>query len=105
MKMISDYLVEKVLKAVNPEEVVNLTAELVKINSVWDPDAGTSEQAAAEHAAAWAEAQGFVVAMEDGRPRAAQRDRDTCGRQRAPHPHVRGPHGRGHPRGCVHLDA
>jgi succinyl-diaminopimelate desuccinylase len=71
MKMISDNFVEKVLKAVNPEEVVNLAAELVKINSVWDPEAGTSEQAAAEHVAAWAEAQGFVVAMEEvapGRP-------------------------------------
>ncbi len=64
-------MIEKVLKAVSPEEVINLTAELVRINSVWDPEAGTSEQAAAEHAAAWAEAQGFAVAMEEvapGRP-------------------------------------
>ena len=71
MKMISQNSVEKVLKAVSTEEVINLTAELVRINSVWDPKAGTSEQAAAEHAAAWAEAQGFAVAMEEvapGRP-------------------------------------
>ena len=61
-------LVEKVLNAVNPEEVVNLTADLVKINSVWDPVAGTNEQAAAEHAARWADAQGFPVVMEEAAP-------------------------------------
>jgi len=69
--MIPQNVIEKVLKAVNPEEVITLTAELVRINSVWDPEAGTSEQAAAEHVARWAEKQGFSVAMEEvapGRP-------------------------------------
>ena len=69
--MTNQNLVEKVLNAVNPEEVVNLTADLVKINSVWDPVAGTNEQAAAECAARWAETRGFQVAMEavvPGRP-------------------------------------
>jgi succinyl-diaminopimelate desuccinylase len=71
MKMTNQELVETVIKAVNPDEVIGLTAELVKINSVWDPAAGTSEQAAAEHAARWAETQGFQVAIEEvapGRP-------------------------------------
>ena len=71
MKTLPHQMIEKVLKAVSPEEVINLTDELVRINSVWDPEAGTGEQAAAEHAAAWAEAQGFAVAMEEvapGRP-------------------------------------
>ena len=66
--MTNQNLVEKVLNAVNPEEVVNLTADLVKINSVWDPVAGTNEQAAAELAARWADAQGFQVVMEEAAP-------------------------------------
>ena len=69
--MIPQSLIEKVLRAVSPEEVINLTAELVKINSVWDPEAGTSEQAAAAHVARWAEKQGFSAVMEEvapGRP-------------------------------------
>lgn len=64
-------VVEKVLRTVDPAEVISLTASLVKINSVYDPAAGTSEQAAAEHVARWAERQGFGVAMEEvapGRP-------------------------------------
>ena len=69
--MISPKVVDTVLQAVDPDEVIELTAELVKINSVWDPAAGTNEQAAAEHAARWAERQGFHVRMETvapGRP-------------------------------------
>jgi succinyl-diaminopimelate desuccinylase len=69
--MIQKALIEKVLRAVDPAEVISLTASLVKINSVYDPAAGTSEQAAAEHVARWAERQGFDVAMEEvapGRP-------------------------------------
>ena len=69
--MIPENLIEKVLKAVDPDEVITLTAELVRINSVFDPGAGTSEQPAAEHVARWAETQGFAVAMEEvapGRP-------------------------------------
>jgi succinyl-diaminopimelate desuccinylase len=69
--MITPETVAAVLKAIDPAEVVDLTAELVKINSVWDPAAGTGEQAAAEHVSAWAERQGFQVRMETvapGRP-------------------------------------
>lgn len=69
--MIPQSLIEKVLRAVSPEEVINLTAELVRINSVWDSEAGTSEQTTAEHVARWAEKQGFSAVMEEvapGRP-------------------------------------
>jgi succinyl-diaminopimelate desuccinylase len=69
--MLQENLVEKVLSAIDPEEVIRLTASLVKINSVWAPAAGTNEQAAAEFVARWARAQGFQVVMEEvapGRP-------------------------------------
>jgi succinyl-diaminopimelate desuccinylase len=69
--MISQDTVQKVLNAIDPDEVINLTADLVKINSVWDPSAGTSEQAAAELAACWAQGQGFQVVVDEvvpGRP-------------------------------------
>jgi succinyl-diaminopimelate desuccinylase len=69
--MIPDEKIAKVLNAIDPAEVIGLTTSLVKINSVWDPAAGTSEQAAAECAALWARAQGFRVVMEEvapGRP-------------------------------------
>ncbi|MFO7709587.1 MAG: M20 family metallopeptidase [Desulfobacterales bacterium] len=64
-------MVAAVLKAIEPEAVVQLTADLVKINSVWDPAAGTSEQPAAEFVARWAERRGFDVRIEavaPGRP-------------------------------------
>ena len=69
--MISQKLIEHVLRVIDPDDVIDLTAALVKINSVWDPAAGTSEQPAAEHAARWAEKHGLQVAMEpvaSGRP-------------------------------------
>jgi len=40
--MIPRHLIEKVLNAIDPDEVINLTAALVKTNSVWDPAAGTN---------------------------------------------------------------
>ena len=67
--MISPQIVKRVLSAIEPQDVIDLTASLVKINSVWDPAAGTSEQAAAECAARWAETQGFTVVLEDVAPR------------------------------------
>ena len=73
VKTIPDTIAEKVLAAVEHEALIRLTADLVKINSVWDPVAGTSEQAAAEYAARWAEARGFDVILEQvapGRPNA-----------------------------------
>jgi succinyl-diaminopimelate desuccinylase len=63
--------IERVVNAVDPAEVVRLAADLVRINSVFDPAAGTSEREAAEFAARWAERQGFGVRLEEvapGRP-------------------------------------
>jgi len=63
--------VRKVLDEINPEELAELTASLVRINTVWDQDAGTSEQQAAEMVAVWAQEQGFQVEMDQvapGRP-------------------------------------
>jgi succinyl-diaminopimelate desuccinylase len=59
---------EKVLAAIDPDEVIRLSAALVRINSVWDPIAGTNEQAAAEWIARWAEEQGFQVVLEAAAP-------------------------------------
>ena len=70
-KMIPTSTIEKVLSEIDPEELIELTAELVRINSVWDPTAGTSEQAVAEKVAAWAKSQGFEVQIDQvapGRP-------------------------------------
>ncbi len=64
-------VIDKVLNCIDSDELIELTADLVKINSVWDPVAGTSEQVAAEHAARWADRQGFDVQQEEvvsGRP-------------------------------------
>jgi succinyl-diaminopimelate desuccinylase len=69
--MIPDETIEKVLDEIDPDELIKLTAELVRINSVWDPAAGTSEQQAAEKVAQWAQTQGFDVLQEEvapGRP-------------------------------------
>jgi succinyl-diaminopimelate desuccinylase len=63
--------INEVMKFINPDELIELTADLVKINSVWDPVAGTSEQAAAELIFEWAKEQGFQTQIEEvapGRP-------------------------------------
>jgi succinyl-diaminopimelate desuccinylase len=67
--MISPESVRRVLEAVDPDELIRLTAELVRINSVWDPEAGTSEQAVAERVARWADEEGFEVSFEYVAPR------------------------------------
>jgi succinyl-diaminopimelate desuccinylase len=59
---------EKVLTAIDPDEVIRLTAALVRINSVWDPIAGTNEKDAAEFVGRWADAQGFHVIIEEAAP-------------------------------------
>ncbi len=67
----SDKSIAAVLNAIDPDELITLTADLVKINSVWDPVAGTSEQPAAEYVFNWAQKQGFEVQMDTvapGRP-------------------------------------
>ena len=64
-------IVDAVLERIDPQAVIELTARLVKCNSVWDPQAGTGEAAAAELAAQWARHQGFAVVVEEvapGRP-------------------------------------
>jgi succinyl-diaminopimelate desuccinylase len=66
--MISPENINKVLNEIDPDELIKLTGDLVKINSVWDPVAGTSEQTAAELVAMWAEAQGFEVQMNQVAP-------------------------------------
>jgi len=67
-KMIPDETIKRVLKYIDPDELIRLTAELVRINSVWDPSAGTSEAAVAEAIAAWGKRQGFQVDMEEVAP-------------------------------------
>ncbi|MDX2454254.1 M20 family metallopeptidase [Desulfosarcina sp.] len=66
--MIPESVIEKVLNQIDPEGVINLTAQLVRCNSVWDPQAGTSEVEAAELAARWARDRGFDVTLETVAP-------------------------------------
>jgi len=64
-------VINKVLSFINADELTNLTADLVRINSVWDPAAGTSEQPAADYVFKWAQEQGFAAQLEEvapGRP-------------------------------------
>jgi succinyl-diaminopimelate desuccinylase len=57
-----------VLSQIDPDELIELTADLVRINSVWDPATGTSEQAVAEKVAGWAQSQGFEVQTDQVAP-------------------------------------
>jgi len=69
--MIPTEIINIVLNEIDTEELIALTADLVRINSVWDPAAGTSEQAAADFVARWAEKQGFDLQQDEvapGRP-------------------------------------
>jgi succinyl-diaminopimelate desuccinylase len=66
--MIPEKAISKVLKNIDPGELITLTAELVRINSVWDPAAGTGEAAVAETIASWAQGEGFRVDMEEVAP-------------------------------------
>ena len=69
--MIPEASVQNILSRIDPQAVIDLTARLVRRNSVWDPQAGTGEAAAAELVAGWARERGFVVAVEavdEGRP-------------------------------------
>jgi succinyl-diaminopimelate desuccinylase len=63
--MIPEDIINKVISAIDAEELINLTADLVKINSVWDPVAGTSEQAVADYVFKWARQQGFEVQLDE----------------------------------------
>ena len=66
--MVSDNIVRSVLDAVDHDALIQLTSELVKINSVWDPAAGTGEQAVADFVAAWAVERHFDVTMDPVAP-------------------------------------
>ena len=69
--MIPQNTINKVLDAVDSAELIKLASDLVNINSVWDPAAGTSEQPAADYVFKWAREQGFDVLQEEvaaGRP-------------------------------------
>jgi len=66
--MIPAEAIEKVLSRIDSDELIKLTAELVRINSVWDPAAGTSEQAVAEKVASWAQSQNFEVLIDQIAP-------------------------------------
>jgi len=69
--MISNEIISKVLNEINADELITLCSDLVRINSVWDPEAGTSEQEAADYVFKWAQAQEFDVRQEivaPGRP-------------------------------------
>ena len=66
--MIPDEIVEKVLETVDHTALFKLTTELVRINSVWDPDVGSSEKDAAEHVARWTEERGFNVQIDPVAP-------------------------------------
>jgi succinyl-diaminopimelate desuccinylase len=60
--------INTVLKEIDVDELIELTADLVRINSVWDPVAGTSEQSVGEKVASWAQAQGFEVQIDQVTP-------------------------------------
>ena len=66
--MIPTEIIEKVLNEIDPDELIKLTAELVRINSVWDPVAGTNEQVVSEMIASWARSQGFDVQVDPVAP-------------------------------------
>ena len=66
--MIPTEIINKVLDEIDSDELIDLTADLVKINSVWDPVAGTNEQAVSEMIASWARSQGFDVQVDPVAP-------------------------------------
>ncbi len=66
--MVPSETIEKVLNKIDPDELINLAADLVRINSVWDPAAGTNEQAVAQRIAEWARTQGFEVQVDQVAP-------------------------------------
>ena len=62
--MIPKKMITRVLDHINPDDVIDLTAHLVRSNSVWDPQAGTGEADVAALVAGWARDRGFEVAVE-----------------------------------------
>jgi len=69
--VIPEKAIRSVLKAVDYDALIQLAQDLVKINSVWNPDAGSGEQQVAEFVASWAGKRMFEFQMEQvapGRP-------------------------------------
>ena len=69
--MIPDAIIDKTLDRIDARKVIDLTARLVRCNSVWDPEAGTGEAETAALVARWAATQGLTVKVEEvspGRP-------------------------------------
>jgi succinyl-diaminopimelate desuccinylase len=62
--MIPKAVIQRVLDRIDPAVVIDLTARLVRCNSVWDPQAGTNEAEAAALVARWARNNGFDVMVE-----------------------------------------
>jgi acetylornithine deacetylase/succinyl-diaminopimelate desuccinylase-like protein len=80
--MIPEETILRVIHEIVPDELISLTTDLIKINSVWDLEAGTGEQEVAEFLAVWAERQGFEVEMDEvvpGRSNTIIRWRPTPG--------------------------
>jgi succinyl-diaminopimelate desuccinylase len=64
-------IIKKLLNFIDADDLIKLTSDLVRINSVWDPAAGTSEKEAVDYVARWAKKQGFEVRQDEvapGRP-------------------------------------
>ena len=72
--MIPDEIISKVLNEIDPDKLIKLTADLVRINSVWDPAAGTNEKLAAELLDA-ANNQGATVKKREDTHRMAEANR------------------------------
>lgn len=69
--MVDREKIDRVLQKLDPARVEELTAGLVRLNTVFDPEAGTSEQPAAELVAEWAAQEGLDFRVEEvspGRP-------------------------------------
>jgi acetylornithine deacetylase/succinyl-diaminopimelate desuccinylase-like protein len=69
--LVKPEVIDRVLAGLDLQELTDLTGRLIKINSVWDPEAGTGEAQAAEFVAGWARAEGLQVEVEEvapGRP-------------------------------------
>ena len=66
--MIPQDIIAHITNLIDPEDLIKLTSDLVKINSVWDRSEGTGEKQAAEYVCNWAKGRGFDVRMEDAAP-------------------------------------
>ena len=66
--MIPKQAIARVLDGIHPDEIIEFAGRLVRCNSVWDPQAGTSESETAALVAMWARDKGFDVIVEEVAP-------------------------------------